>query len=351
MKRVNDKSTFLKLNNLPWSQIPIQKGVNINVTLTCGQAFRWRVYEDDSFIGVFNHRLWQVKLCNQTLMYKVLGFPKILLSKGETDAKKLKLQQPNTFSNKNSYGVLLQSYFRLNEDYNKMKKDWTKNDKNIKEVIESLGNIVSLNQDPWENLITFLCTQNNNVSRIVKMVDAMCKEFGEKLAEIDLSKTELDSQDIVSFYDFPTIDRLQKDDVTDKLRKLGFGYRAAYVQKCAMQIAEKGGEKWLHKLRDQCSYNEAFEELQKLTGIGKKVADCICLMSLNKLEAVPIDTHVRKIAINNYSYKLPTKSLTDKTYVKLGDFFREKWGERAGWAQTVLFAKSLPQNIHLYKLQ
>jgi len=263
--------------------------------------------------------------------------------------KKVKLQPLNTIKNESS--DILQSYFRLKDDYNMMRQDWTKNDKNIEEVIQSLGNIVSLNQDPWENLITFLCTQNNNVSRIVKMVDAMCKEFGEKLAEIDLGETELDGQNVVSFYDFPTIERLQKDDVTDKLRKLGFGYRAAYVQKCAMQISKKGGEKWLHELRDKCSYNEAFEELQKLTGIGKKVADCICLMSLNKLEAVPIDTHVRKIAINNYSYKLPTKSLTDKTYVKLGDFFREKWGERAGWAQTVLFAKSLPQNIHLYKLQ
>ena len=51
-----------------------------------------------------------------------------------------------------------------------------------------------------------------------------------------MGETELDGQNVVSFYDFPTIERLQKDDVTDKLRKLGFGYRAAYVQKCAMQV-------------------------------------------------------------------------------------------------------------------
>lgn len=58
-------------------------------------------------------------------------------------------------------------------------------------------------------------------------------------------------------------------------------------------------------------------------------------MSLNHLEAIPVDTHVLKIATDHY---LPnarqTKSMTPKLYNEIGDAFREVYGTKAGWAQT-----------------
>jgi len=41
-------------------------------------------------------------------------------------------------------------------------------------------------------------------------------------------------------------------------------------------------------------------------------------MSLDKLEAVPIDTHVRQIAERDYNYKMTTKTLSPKSYQQLG---------------------------------
>lgn len=73
-----------------------------------------------------------------------------------------------------------------------------------------------------------------------------------------------------------------------------------------------------------------------------QVADCICLMSLNHLEAIPVDTHVLKIAAEYY---LPNerhiKSMTPKLYAEIGDAFRTVYGPMAGWAQTVLFCADL----------
>ncbi len=34
-----------------------------------------------------------------------------------------------------------------------------------------------------------------------------------------------------------------------------------------------------------------------LQGIGPKVANCVCLVSLDKMDAIPVDTHVRQIGI------------------------------------------------------
>lgn len=73
-------------------------------------------------------------------------------------------------------------------------------------------------------------------------------------------------------------------------------------------------------------------------GIGKKVADCISLMSLDKLEAIPVDTHVLSIAKNQYNFvDSPNKSttitakksnnLTDKAYREIGNKFRTLWGD------------------------
>lgn len=59
-------------------------------------------------------------------------------------------------------------------------------------------------------------------------------------------------------------------------------------------------------------------------------------MSLNHLEAVPVDTHVFQIARDNYLPHLKKyKSVTDRVYNEIGDYFRSKFKKNAGWAHTV----------------
>ena len=74
-------------------------------------------------------------------------------------------------------------------------------------------------------------------------------------------------------------------------------------------------------------------------GIGKKVADCILLFSLDKLEAVPLDRWVLRILQKYYSkeFKIETKSITDKTYDELHDKIVDHFGKYAGYAQQFLF--------------
>ena len=65
-------------------------------------------------------------------------------------------------------------------------------------------------------------------------------------------------------------------------------------------------------------------------------------MSLDKPEAVPVDTHVFQIATRHYLPHLKSyKSVTDKVYSEIGNHFRKLHGPYAGWAHSVLFSADL----------
>lgn len=104
--------------------------------------------------------------------------------------------------------------------------------------------------------------------------------YGPKLGELNG----------IEYYDFPPPGKLAAAGVEQKLRDLGFGYRAKYIATTARVIAHEKSLEWLHGLRKE-PYKVAHEALLELSGVGPKVADCVCLMSMDKAEAVPVDTH------------------------------------------------------------
>ena len=128
---------------------------------------------------------------------------------------------------------------------------------------------------------------------------------------------------------FRLIERLAANDVEAKLRQLSFGYRAKYINQAAIYLLKShvnSDKDWLYSLRTK-PYEEVHKELIKIPGIGNKVADCVALMSLDKLEAIPVDTHVLSIATNIYKFNplkndsnksSKTANLTDKTYKIIG---------------------------------
>jgi N-glycosylase/DNA lyase len=176
---------------------------------------------------------------------------------------------------------------------------------------------------------SFICSSNNNIGRIAKMVEFLCSH-GTLIGEVEGEK----------YYEFPTIAQLLNIDESI-LRNAGFGYRARFIVQTAKQLSEYTPE-WLYNLRSS-TIEEAQKCLMNLMGVGKKVADCVCLFSLDKLDIVPVDTHIWTIAQKHMPSIKKSKTLTAKNYNDIGDFFRERFGPFAGWAHTVLFAADLPQ--------
>lgn len=148
------------------------------------------------------------------------------------------------------------------------------------------------------------------------------------------------------YYSFPTAEALAERVTEEDLREAGFGYRAKYIAATAKQLCKLAKAQnvtceemllsWRLLPRQQVA-----DKLVPLAGIGKKVAGCIALMSLDQLGEIPVDTHVWKIA-QRYMPELSSKNLTSKVYDSIGDFFRKRFGEHtAGLAHTILFAGEL----------
>tara|TARA_R110002003_G_scaffold206_8_gene15810 strand:- start:2334 stop:3437 length:1104 start_codon:yes stop_codon:yes gene_type:complete len=248
--------------------------------------------------------------------------------------------------------ALIKHYFNLGPNLGQLYEQWAASDANFKKRAPKFTGIRILRQDAWEALIGFICSSNNNISRISGMVHNLCLHYGPLIAHID----------DVPYHDFPPPDALSGPDVEAHLMKLGFGYRAKYIAKTARMVSQEKGLKWLEELSNpECpqfgvdtrpagdlleggreGYRKAHEELLALHGVGPKVADCVCLFGLGWQEAVPVDTHVWQIAQRDYRFgKGKHSSLTAATYVAIGNLFRKLWGKEAGWAHSVLFTADL----------
>jgi len=127
------------------------------------------------------------------------------------------------------------------------------------------------------------------------------------------------------------------------LRECGLGYRAKYVQAAAKKIYEEKIE--LESLKT-LPYLEARKMLIEFPGVGLKVADCVLLFSLEKLEAFPVDVWIKRVILNHYANQLPESlvkklsthdSLSNSEYEKLNAFGRSYFGKYAGYAQEYLY--------------
>lgn len=216
-------------------------------------------------------------------------------------------------------------------------EEWAGKDPNFAEKLLQIGpGLRTLNLCPIETTISTICTANNNAPRITKMLKALCENFGT--LAYNRGKAEL--------YTFPTLEALITEGVEEKLRSLGFGYRAKYVVSAATGLLRHGGIEWLNELKN-ADYHTAWRLIMTLPGVGPKVADCILLFSLKHDEAFPIDTHILKVAKRNYDFTFGKHlTLTPRVYLDISNRFRELFGPMAGWAQSVLFATELNSRYH-----
>ncbi|TKY74248.1 N-glycosylase/DNA lyase OGG1 [Spatholobus suberectus] len=144
------------------------------------------------------------------------------------------------------------------------------------------------------------------------------------------------------FHAFPTLEQLSSVS-EQQLRDAGFGYRAKYIIGTVNALRSKpgGGEEWLRSLR-KLGLQDVISALSTLPGVGPKVAACVALFSLDQHHAVPVDTHVWRIATKYLLPELAGSQLTPKLCDRVAEAFVTKYGKYAGWAQTLLFIAELP---------
>ena len=172
------------------------------------------------------------------------------------------------------------------------------------------------------------------------MVNAIRREYGQPLILADKNGSP------ETLYSFPSVDELLEKATEQDLReKCGLGYRSKYILETLQSLKEKGGESHLQELRQISDPWEVQSKLCEFCGVGRKVADCVALFSLQQTDAIPVDVHVWNIARRDYdpdNHLAKIKSLTPTTYKQVGDVFRKRFPSKAGWAHSLLFVAELP---------
>ena len=184
-------------------------------------------------------------------------------------------------------------YFDIDVDYGKYIQTVNPRDSYLNAAVQCGSGIRILHQDLWEMIITFLISQQNNIARIRGCIERLCARYGEKM-----------ESDGTEYYSFPTPEQLSAATEAD-LRQLGMGYRARYIVETTRSILT--GEVSLDRLYQIKYYRTARKELMKLSGVGEKVADCICLFALHHMDAFPIDTHIRQVLNEHYRRGFPNR--------------------------------------------
>jgi N-glycosylase/DNA lyase len=215
------------------------------------------------------------------------------------------------------------NFFRKNDNIQEIMESISK-DKTVKKAVKEYEGLRIFRQDPFQCMISFIISSNSNIQKIKSSLEKITKKFGK---QIKINNKE--------FFLFPEPKKIANASINE-IKTCGVGYRAPFIKEAAkMVVLKKINFKYLEK----CNYNEAKKNICLVPGIGNKVADCIMLFSLNKLDAFPLDTWMIKILEKYYSneFKIKTKTITEKQYDILHEKIVNHFGPYCGYAQQFLF--------------
>lgn len=259
---------------------------SVHKTFDCGQAFRFDPVENcDSFSGIAFGR---------KITFSDLGGGVIEIENSTSDE----------FEN------VWMKYLSLDVDYGKADRviiDAMPNERDRAEMTAAVNSgrgIRILRQEPFETLISFIISQNNNIPRIKKIISAMCGMYGKNNA-------------------FPTADALVEAG-EDGIFALKTGFRAKYIYDAALKV--KTGEIVLNDIAECEDYDKCTDILCSIKGVGPKVSSCVLLFGFGKTEAFPIDVWMKKSLALHYPNGFDASALGK--YAGIAQqymFYHERW--------------------------
>jgi N-glycosylase/DNA lyase len=259
--------------------------LDLDLILTCGQAFRWRPY-DAGWSGI-------------------LGRAEILLLPGAPGT--LRVESLGSDPGPDA----IRRYFRLDEDP-RIHLEHAQELRDLPGFVPLLG-LRLLRQDPWEALASFICSAAANIRKITTCVEALSERWGERIPGSDRRG-------------FPSLAAIAGARETD-LRRAGLGFRAPYLLETARTLAGDAAWSW-DRLRT-LPLDEARRELTRLSGVGPKIADCALLFGLDRLDAYPVDRWIRRA----------TQELSSRRTARDDELARwaVRLGPGRGYLQQILF--------------
>ncbi|MGE0015277.1 MAG: DNA-3-methyladenine glycosylase [Candidatus Methanomethylophilaceae archaeon] len=257
-------------------EIPME--VDLDATLGCGQAHRWR--KDGG--------VWR----------GVLGNDKVEL-----------VQREGGFGCEGCDGERIRRYFRSEDDLPAIMEEISGKDAYVAGLATACPGLRILRQDIWECAATYILATNANVKRIAKMVESVCVLFGT---------------DLGGAHSFPTPGQIL--DGCGSIGECRLGYREGRFVEFAEKV--ENGTYDLASL-EELDYGGCVKELKKINGIGPKVADCVAIFAYGHLEAFPVDARISRLMREIYGVR--------GGYEEVSSAGRRIFGRYAGYAQELLY--------------
>ncbi len=183
--------------------------------------------------------------------------------------------------------ALWRRYLDLDRDYAAIRALVVQTEPRLREAAAFAGGIHILAQEPWEALCSFLISQNNHIPRIRGIIRRLCVTCGQPAAGWEYA-AGAGAEPTADAMCFPIPEEMAG--LTEKdWKAMGCGYRAGYL---AELVRETVAGRF--RVEDLCgvSTNDARRELLKRKGVGPKVAECVLLYGLGRMECFPIDVWV-----------------------------------------------------------
>jgi len=285
----NMKNCYLKIDNID--------SFELKDIFECGQCFRWKKIDENTYVGVIKQGVVKVEKELNTV-----SFSGCMLDEIE------------------DFEAIIRDYFDLDTDYSSIKEKLSKIDSYMKESISFGTGIRILHQDLWETLISFIISANNNIPRIKGIIDRIAKKYGKKV--------EFEGEE---YFLFPTVEEL-KDAKVEDFKALGTGFRDKRLYKTSQMVYSQ--EISLTEIESLDDTSKMRDMLLKFDGVGPKVADCILLFALKRFDVFPVDVWVRRVMNDLYIKKDDESKVSKNEILKLA---ADKFGSLSGMAQQYLF--------------
>lgn len=258
---------------------------DLALTLGCGQVFHWRQH-GAGWLGMIG------------------------------DAPCYAEQRGTTLLVPHGIEKIAAHYFALDHPLEEMRATFP-DDPAMRAAGQACRGLRLVRQPHWECLATFITSAQKAVPHIAQISHTLRERYGRPAAWND-----------ERLFEYPEPAALAALEEKD-LRACALGYRAKNLLRTARMIA--GGEVSLEAIA-RLGDGEAALELQRLAGVGPKVAACALLFGFGRLAAFPIDVWIERILRTIYFAK--KRRVTTQ---RLREFSARHFGAFGGYAQQYLF--------------
>ncbi|MGX4598240.1 DNA-3-methyladenine glycosylase family protein [Faecalimicrobium sp. JNUCC 81] len=256
----------------------------------CGQCFRWHKEDNGSYTGVAKGKVINVLRENDEIYLN------------------------NT--NLEDFNNIWYNYFDLGTNYTDIKNTLKNMDEYLDKACDFGWGIRILRQDGWEMLISFIISSNNRIPMIQKAIENLSRNFGKYIGNYNGK----------DYYAFPTPEELNKA-TQEEIRACQTGFRDKYIKSTTERVVENNENVSKYS---SLSTDECIKELTKFNGVGPKVADCIALFGMTKIDTFPVDVWVKRVMQEFYVEE-------DMSLPKIRKYAIDKFKDLSGYAQQYLF--------------